>query len=163
MASRHPDGRDNRPNALRLVLKNELAELGRMHDEITRYGKRAALPQRDVQHCILACEELVTNIISYGYPADGSRAAAGREREIICELASDARAIRLSITDDAMPYNPLERSDPDVTLALEEREQGGLGVYFVKQVMDEVRYERDGNRNKLIMTKRRADGGHHEH
>jgi len=156
MAPQTPDERDDRPNELRLVLKNELAEIGRMHEEIVRYGERAALQQRDVQHCILACEELVTNIISYGY-------AAGSEREIICELVSDAGSIRLSLTDDAKPYNPLERSDPDLTLALEEREPGGLGVYFVKQVMDEVRYERVGKRNKLIMTKRRTDGGHHGH
>jgi serine/threonine-protein kinase RsbW len=149
-------------NRLRLVLRSDLSELDRLHAEIERYGEEASLPHRDIQHCILAVEEVVTNIIRYGYPSYAEEREL-REREIVCVLTSDEQSILLTVTDDAIPYNPLDRNDPDVTLALEERVPGGLGVYFVKQVMDEVAYERIDGCNKLIMTKRRTDGGHYEH
>ncbi len=158
------DGREQHDGVyrLRLLLLNELSELDRMHGEIERYGQEASLFTRDVQHCVLALEEVVTNIIRYGYPSAGASNPIPRS-EILCDLVSDRHQIMLTVTDDAIPYNPLDRSDPDVKMALEDREPGGLGVYFVKQVMDEVSYERVGNHNILIMIKRRTDGGQYEY
>ena len=162
MASSH-GGREqhNGTKRLRMLLRNELTELDRLHEALERYGQEASISTRDVQHCVLALEEVVTNVIRYGYPAEAANAT--RRHEIVCDLVSDGHQIMLTVTDNAIPYNPLDRSDPDVTLALEDRVPGGLGVYFVKQVMDEVSYERVGNHNKLVMIKRRTDGGQHEY
>jgi serine/threonine-protein kinase RsbW len=149
--------------SLRIVLRNELSELNRLHEEIGRYGQEASLSMRDVQHCVLALEEVVTNVIQYGYPAADATMNPLQGNVIICDLVSDGHKILLKVTDCAIPYNPLDRSDPDVTMALEERVPGGLGVYLVKQVMDEVTYERVGNHNILVMLKKRTDGGQHEY
>ena len=55
--------------------------------------------------------------------------------------------------DQGIPYNPLENKDPDITLNLEEREIGGLGIYMVKKIMDEVSYEYMDGQNILRMRK----------
>ena len=81
----------------------------------------------------IAVEEIFTNIARYAYtPGEGSA--------VIGVLAEPGRA-EITFSDTGMPYNPLLREDPDVTLAAEEREIGGLGIFMVKKTMDEMRYE----------------------
>ncbi|PJF20705.1 MAG: ATP-binding protein, partial [Phototrophicales bacterium] len=63
---------------------------------------------------------------------------------------------RLSVTilDDAIPFNPLECAEPNPTAALEEREGGGWGIFFVKKYMDRVTYQYAEQRNQLTLEKR---------
>ena len=63
------------------------------------------------------------------------------------------KEITLYFEDDGMPYNPLERPDPDVEKLLEQRKEGGLGIYLVKKRMDRVEYEYINERNKLTVYK----------
>lgn len=88
----------------------------------------------------LATEELVSNIIKYGYPDGG-------EGVIECEVVRRDGAIQAVIRDNGVPFNPLEVSEPDTTLSLEARETGGLGVLLVRRMFDDVRYERRDSRN----------------
>ena len=78
-------------------------------------------------------DEIFGNISYYAYGDDGGKASvqAGIEKGMIV----------LVFIDQGIPYNPLENKDPDITLNLEEREIGGLGIYMVKKIMDEVSYE----------------------
>ena len=87
----------------------------------------------------LAVEEIFVNIASYAYhPGTG-------EATVRCGIVEEPLQIELVFLDSGKPYDPLQREDPDVTLSAEERKIGGLGVFLVKKLMDDVRYEyRDG-------------------
>lgn len=90
-------------------------------------------------------DEIFGNISYYAYGSDGGKASvqAGIEKGMIV----------LVFIDQGIPYNPLENKDPDITLNLEEREIGGLGIYMVKKIMDEVSYEYMDGQNILRMRK----------
>ena len=90
-------------------------------------------------------DEIFENISYYAYGADGGKASvqAGIEKGMVV----------LVFIDQGIPYNPLENKDPDITLNLEEREIGGLGIYMVKKIMDEVSYEYMDGQNILRMRK----------
>ena len=90
-------------------------------------------------------DEIFANISYYAYGADGGKASvqAGIEKGMIV----------LVFIDQGIPYNPLENKDPDITLNLGEREIGGLGIYMVKKIMDEVSYEYMDGQNILRMRK----------
>ena len=93
----------------------------------------------------IAVEEVFVNIALYAYkPEVGGvviRVAVGDE-------------VLIEFEDKGVPYNPLEKIDPDVTAALEEREVGGLGVFMVKKIMDSVKYEYKDGKNILTISKK---------
>lgn len=95
----------------------------------------------------LAVEEIFVNIASYAY-APGTGDAVVR-----CEILDDPAAVEIEFEDTGTPYNPLEKEDPDVTLSAEERSIGGLGVFLVKKLMDDVRYEYRDGANVLTVRK----------
>ena len=95
----------------------------------------------------VAVEELFVNIASYAY-APGSGMATIR-----LELTQEP-AVVLTFIDSGIAFNPLEKEDPNVNLPAEERQIGGLGIFMTKKTMDEVRYERAGDRNVLTLIKR---------
>ena len=95
-----------------------------------------------------AAEELFVNIASYAYaPGEGDVTVRVR-------LERDPPAAEITFTDSGMPFNPLERQDPDTTLPAHARRIGGLGVYMVKKSMDEVRYEYRDGQNILTIRKK---------
>lgn len=96
----------------------------------------------------VAMEELFVNIAHYAYPGgDGSA-------EIAIGIDKDSRIATFVITDSGVPFNPLEKQDPDITRPAEEREIGGLGIFIVKKTMDTVSYARERDENRLTMTKK---------
>ena len=95
----------------------------------------------------LCIDEIFTNIVDYGY-----KHLTG-EIEIELTIANDK--MRALISDSAPPFNPLaEVGDPKLDTNLEDREVGGLGIFFVKKQMDEVAYARRNGRNELRLTKK---------
>ena len=99
----------------------------------------------------LAVEEIFTNIASYGYE--------GKEKGTVLlhvTLSEDPSAITIRISDHGIPYDPLARDDPDITLSAEKRKIGGLGVFLVKKMMDEVDYKRKDGQNILTLKKNLA-------
>lgn len=107
--------------------------------------ENAECPMRAVTQVGIAVDEIITNICSYAY-GDG----AG-EMTVACNVSDGV--IEVTFSDSGIPYNPLEKDDPDITLSLEEREVGGLGIFMVKKVMDEVIYRREGDLNILTIKK----------
>ena len=93
----------------------------------------------------IAVEEIFVNIAHYAYPeGDGD--------VIVSVLISDNN-VTIEFTDSGIPYNPLEKADPDTTLSADERSIGGLGIFMVKKLMDTMSYRYDNNKNILSMTK----------
>ena len=93
----------------------------------------------------IAVEEIFVNIARYAY-------APGEGYAVIGVLAEPGRA-EITFADNGMPYDPLAREDPDVSLSAEEREIGGLGIYMVKKTMDVMRYEYSDGQNLLTLVK----------
>ncbi len=97
----------------------------------------------------LALEEVFVNVATHGTPAQAAPA-------VELSLAVADGSVSLAIEDDGPAFDPLSLPAPDVGAGLEQRRVGGLGVYLVRQLMDEVRYERRGTRNRLCMSRRLA-------
>lgn len=93
----------------------------------------------------LCIEEVVENIVNYAY--DGGNGWV----EVGTQLNGDTLTITLK--DEGVPFNPLEREDPDITLSAEERQIGGLGIFLCKQLMDKLEYERIEGCNVFKMIK----------
>ncbi len=99
----------------------------------------------------LAIDEIFTNIVSYGYGESDDNFV-----EIECQkiLSNNKNAIKITVSDSARAFNPLEEvANPDTKSELGDREVGGLGVFFLKKCMDEVSYNRTNDCNVLTMLK----------
>jgi anti-sigma regulatory factor (Ser/Thr protein kinase) len=95
----------------------------------------------------LAIEELVTNCIKYGY-----RDTAEHVIDIVLSVTDGALSVE--VIDDGQPFNPLDAPPPDLSLALEKRRIGGLGLHLLRELADDVRYERRDGTNRLVLTTR---------
>lgn len=96
----------------------------------------------------LVVEEIVVNIVNYAYPKD-------IDGEVIIDIVSDDTEISLAFTDRGTPFNPLEKEDPDTTLGAEDRPIGGLGIFLVKQTMDNVDYRYENGCNIFTISKKK--------
>lgn len=96
----------------------------------------------------IAIDELFSNIANYAYPS-GTGTATVR-----VETGGDPLSVTITFIDQGVPYDPLEKEDPDVTLSAEERGIGGLGIYMVKKSMDEISYEYKDGQNILTIQKK---------
>ncbi|WP_026508133.1 ATP-binding protein [Butyrivibrio sp. MC2013] len=96
----------------------------------------------------IAVEELFVNIANYAYPEGSGKAT------ITFDYDEEEGAVIISFIDSGIPYDPLSREDPDVSLPAEERQIGGLGIFMVKKSMDDVRYEYVNNMNKTSIIKK---------
>jgi Anti-sigma regulatory factor (Ser/Thr protein kinase) len=96
----------------------------------------------------LSVEEAVENVVDYAYK-DGIGWL-----EVGTELDPEGLMLTIILKDAGVKFNPLDKSDPDVTLALEDRQIGGLGIFLCKKLMDSISYEYKDNCNVLTMTKK---------
>lgn len=101
----------------------------------------------------VAAEEIFVNIANYAY-APGKGIATVR-----LTIREDPSEAAITFIDRGTPFDPLKKEDPDVTLSLEEREIGGLGIYMTKKTMDDVRYEYKDGQNQLTLIKKLYLGG----
>ena len=114
---------------------------------VTEQLEELECPARKVIQIQVAVEELFVNIASYAY-APGSGTA-----DIAVELVPEPRAVEITLKDRGVPYDPLAKPDPDVTLTAEQRKIGGLGIYMVKKSMDSMRYKYENGQNILTITR----------
>lgn len=93
----------------------------------------------------LVLEELLTNVIAYGYDDDA-------EHKINAKVSLEDGMLTAVFEDDGRPFNPYEAQKPAMTGPLEKRSVGGLGIHLILTIMDSVEYERIGDRNRTTMT-----------
>lgn len=105
-------------------------------------------PMKTTMQIDVAIDEVFSNIVRYGYPKKAGPVTV----ELLHD--ADANAVSLRFTDEGIPYNPLTKEDPDVTLSAQERGIGGLGIFMVKKMMDEMRYAYENDKNILTITKK---------
>jgi len=136
-------------NHLTLHLKNDLAEIERVGEAVAALCEEHSVSAETVYAIELALDEVLTNIITYGYDD-------GEEHEIAVRLTLVDRELNLEIADDARPFNPLDAPTPDVAAPLQDKPLGGLGIHLVRTLMDHIEYKREHEQNVLIMTKKIA-------
>ena len=104
-------------------------------------------PMKAQMQIDIAIDELFGNIANYAYNPEIGQAT------VRVEVIEEPLAVVITFIDNGVPYDPLKKEDPDITLSAEEREIGGLGIYMVKKSMDEINYEYKDGQNVLTIRK----------
>ena len=104
-------------------------------------------PMKAQMQIDVAIDELFSNIAHYAYPG-----AAG-DATVRFDFDESTRRASITFVDSGIPFDPLAKEDPDVTLSVEERQVGGLGIFMVKKTMDELEYRYENGFNILIIHK----------
>lgn len=116
-------------------------------DFVEEHLLEAGFPMKTVFQINIAVDELFSNIARYAYGEDEGEAT------VRLQISEDNSTAVLTFIDSGTPYNPLKKEDPDVTLDAEDRDEGGLGIYMVKNSMDDIYYEYRDGYNTLTVTK----------
>ena len=124
----------------------KLENLDSMIKFITDLAEKSGFTAQHISQIHLAAEEILVNAISYAYSGKNGSV------EISCGIGSDDKLL-IEIKDSGVPFNPLEKPDPDITLPLEQRKIGGLGIFMTKKIMDSVSYRRENNKNIVTLKK----------
>ena len=129
-----------------IVMRNDIQQIPTLAEWIDDLK----LPQALNMPINLALEEAVTNVMMYAYPGrnDGQVFVEYTEAE-----SEKGKKLIFTISDSGIPFDPTQKAEVDTSLPAEEREIGGLGIHLVRQLMDEVRYERDEGKNILTLVK----------
>ena len=123
-----------------------LENLEPMLDFIEQGAQELKFDARELNRIRLASEEALVNVINYAYPDKNGSV------EIIYEI-KDGKKLILEIIDSGVPFNPLSMPEPDIKSPMENRKIGGLGIFLVRSIMDELNYRREEGRNILTLTK----------
>ncbi len=131
-----------------LTLDATVDNIPKVTDFLTAILEEYDFPMKTITQIMLAVEEIFVNIAHYAYDSHTGSAY------IECDVSDGPLTATITLSDRGTPYNPLTREDPDITLSADERDIGGLGVYIVKQSMDDVAYHYDNGKNILKIVKR---------
>ncbi len=129
-----------------IVALNRTDDIRRARSEIGEFSQRQGLPNSIQLALDLALEEWLSNILKYAY-------SDTREHEILIKFQFSNQDVRLSIEDDGRPFDPLKQTPPDISIPLEERIPGGLGIFMIRKSVDEIDYQYRDGKNILILTK----------
>lgn len=130
-----------------LKIAPSLDQLERITAVVEDLGERDDWPPDLIFKVNLVLDELWVNVVHY----------SGATGDVEVSLDADADEVRLEIADDGRPFDPLsEVVEPDLDAALEDRPIGGLGIFLVREMMDELHYRREDGKNRLAMVKRKG-------
>jgi anti-sigma regulatory factor (Ser/Thr protein kinase) len=104
-------------------------------------------PMKAQMQINIAIDELFGNIAHYAYDPNVGPAT------VKVEVIDEPMAVVITFIDSGVPYDPLAKADPDITLSADERDFGGLGIYMVKKSMDDITYEYKEGKNILRIKK----------
>jgi len=130
--------------AVVVELKNDLSEIARLARIVDDFARHHQIEAQTTRNMHLVLDEILTNIISYGYDNGG-------EHHIIARFNLERGHWTVAVEDDGKPFNPLDAPEPDTNQLLEERPIGGLGIHLVRKNVDELEYRRQKDKNILIM------------
>ena len=125
----------------------DVKEIERLNRLVRQFGELHDVPSRTLYAVNLALDELVTNVVLYGFDDPTGR-------EVLINIATAGTELTASVADDGKEFNPLTVKTPDLNAGLAERDLGGLGIHLVRSLMDHVNYQREGAKNVLTVRKR---------
>ena len=143
------DGMTSNDNVLEIAIANELGEIVGAAAKVDAFCEEQALSPEIAYAVNLSIDEILTNTISYGYDDD-------EPHRIEITMRRQGPALIIVIMDDSAPFDLSATPEADIDASLDEREVGGLGLFFVHQMMDNVAYERVDGRNVVTLTKSTA-------
>ena len=130
-----------------IILANDISEISKLNGFIEEIGEEFSLPLDVVFNLNLVLEEAVVNVINYAYPKE-------EHEEIYVSAKLNDGSIIFVVTDTGKEFDPTMAPEADITLSAEEREIGGLGIFLIRQLMNEVKYERIDGKNILTLEKK---------
>ena len=139
--------RTGQPENNELVIAAELKNLPPVLDFIEGHLEGTSISIKQKMQILVAVEEIFVNIASYAYAPDQGNAI------VRIEFSDEPVEVTITFMDNGIPFDPLQRRDPDVTLSAEERRIGGLGIFMTKKTMDSVDYEYKNGQNILRLKK----------
>lgn len=152
LAAIHFKAPPKRARTTTLVIRNDRAAVPDALEAARSFLARHAVAEADMAALELALDEILTNQINYGF-------RDGMAHEILLELRVEGGRLDVEIRDDGVPFDPLSVAPPDLEAGIEERQIGGLGMHFVRSLIDEVSYRRSGGWNVLALGKTLSGNG----
>ena len=129
-----------------LTLPNDINTIPQLNEFIDAVCEELEIDMALAMSLNLAMEEAVVNVMDYAYPV-------GTEGEVDIEAIADETRLRFVISDSGKPFDPTAKEEVDTTLSAEERPIGGLGIHLIRQLMDDISYERKDGKNILRLSK----------
>ena len=133
---------------VKLTVKNRIEDLLRVNSIFESFATQHDIGGKLRYHLLVSIEEILTNIIKYGFDEQGVH-------PIHITFRNDSGAIEMEFEDRGREFNPLEVGEPDLDTPIEDRQLGGLGIHLVKNMVDVAQYRRVGDRNILLLRKTR--------
>lgn len=129
-----------------IAIKNEISEISRLAEFIEQIGEQLELKPSLVMNLNIVLEEAVSNIILYAYPQK-------MDELITIMVEKTDNMLIFTITDKGVGFDPTVVPEADITLSAQERPIGGLGIYLIKKIMNEVEYQRIDGKNVFTLKK----------
>lgn len=126
------------------TLDNNFSELDRLHAIVEHFGHVHGLEKRKKFEINLVVEEIFINITSYAYKDRN-------DHPILFIILCDENLVTIRIEDDGIPFNLLEEEPADLNADLEHRSIGGLGIHLIRKFVDEIKYQRQENKNIITI------------
>lgn len=128
------------------AIENRIEELTSLAEQIDNLAEEWELSPALAMNINLVIEEAISNIIFYAFNSSD-------KHEIKITISLENNRFTIIITDDGISFNPVKQQQPDINLPAEERPVGGLGIFLISQIMDEMHYARQKNQNILTLIK----------
>ena len=130
-----------------IILANDISEISKLNQFVEEIGEEFSLSPAIVFNLTLVLEEAVVNVINYAYPKE-------EHESIYLSARLHEGSIVLVLTDTGVEFDPTLAPEADITLSAEERPIGGLGIFLIRQIMNEVKYECIDGKNILTLEKK---------
>ncbi|MEW4468930.1 ATP-binding protein [Parasphingorhabdus sp. JC815] len=127
------------------TLEKDRDDFAALLDAIESFLREQYIPDKTAQRIMISCDEVISNILNH---AKTSEIAV-----ISVNVRTTPENVSVEIIDNGPEFNPLSVPPPDTGLSLEDRKAGGLGIYLVRELMDDVRYIRENSQNRLLFNK----------
>lgn len=120
--------------------------LAEVRDFVAAHAQKTGLTAKEISEIKLAVDEAYTNIIKHAYKNSP-------EQKVNIEIGSDGKQLWISLIDEGRSFDPTTYSEPDILQRVKQKKRGGMGVYLIKKLMDQVQYTRKGQSNEIRMVK----------
>jgi serine/threonine-protein kinase RsbW len=136
----------NRNNIYTLSVDSSTKHLSEVRDFVADHAKKVGLSEKEISEIRLAVDEAYTNIIKHAYKNQPSK-------PVTIQLGFNNAQLWISIIDEGESFKPEEYKAPDILKRIKNKQRGGMGVFLIQKLMDQVQYNRKGQMNEIKMVK----------
>lgn len=136
----------SKKDILSLSVKASTAHLAEVRDFVASHAVKVGFSQKEISEIRLAVDEAYTNIIKHAYKNNGAN-------PVEIELGSDSSSFWISLMDQGESFDMSSYKEPQLLEQIKQKKRGGMGVYLIQKLMDQVQYSRKGKFNEIRMTK----------